>query len=184
MDPEARPAISRAPLYVTLAFFAVSIGLVLYALQGSAAPSVVIDRPGTPDQPRAVTVILRDYVFNPTPIYLIRGETVRFTIINGGLVAHEFVLGDDGVQAAWASADAAATPPNDFSTAPPASIPAGVGGLRVLLDSGQEQTVDYLVPDDGDLFLICHLPGHAERGMVGRIEFRTVGQTAAPSSVP
>ena len=112
---------------------------------------------------------MRDYVFNPTPLYLVRGETVRFNIVNGGLIEHDFVLGDTSVQAAWRDANARATPPAPFATAVPASVPPGVGGVRVLLPSGASTSVLYRVPVVGSLELICQLPGHAAQGMVGEV---------------
>jgi uncharacterized cupredoxin-like copper-binding protein len=119
-----------------------------------------------------VTVIMRDYRFDPTPVVLVPGETVRFTIFNGGLVEHDFVIGDEAVQRAWHAADAAATPPALLATAPPASVPPGTGGLRVLLGSGQKAVVEYEVPQDQVLALLCHIPGHIEKGMVGAVELR------------
>jgi uncharacterized cupredoxin-like copper-binding protein len=146
--------------------------LVLLGARLAAAPPPPPDFPwtGTPASPRPVNVILRDYSFDPTPLYLQPGETVEFNLINGGLVEHEFVLGDEGVQAAWALAHQLATPPAPFASAPPAEVPADTGGLRVLLVSGQSTTASYTVPADVALLLMCHLPGHVERGMVGRIE--------------
>jgi uncharacterized cupredoxin-like copper-binding protein len=116
-----------------------------------------------------VTVILRDYRFDPTPLYLFRGETIRLTVVNAGMVEHELVLGDAAVQAAWARADAAATPAAPFATAPPASAPAGTGGLRVLLPSGGSTSVIYEVPVQQQVLLLCNLPGHQERGMTGQV---------------
>ena len=49
--------------------------------------------------PRDVNVIMRDYHFDPTPLYLYAGETVRLNVFNGGMVEHELVLGDAAVQA-------------------------------------------------------------------------------------
>ncbi len=167
-----RPRPSRAPVYVTVAGFVIAMALVLFALRGFPAPEVVIDRPGTADAPRHVSVIMRDYRFQPAPLTLIPGERVRFTILNGGLEPHEFVLGDEAVQRAWAAADAAATPPLPLTTAPPASVPPGTGGVRVLLGSGSQGTVDFDVPQGGGLLLMCHLPGHVEKGMVGEIRTR------------
>jgi uncharacterized cupredoxin-like copper-binding protein len=166
---------SRAPVVVVIGFFAVAITLVLVGAQLSAspAPSVSVDRPGTSDAPRPVNVIMRDYHFDPTPVVLVAGETVRFTVFNAGLVIHEMTLGDAAVQAAWTSADAAATPPAPFATAPPASVPPGVGGLRVMVPSGGRVEVEYTVPSDETLLLRCNLPGHAEQGMVGEVELRT-----------
>ena len=128
-----------------------------------------VERAGTPEQPRDVNVIMRDYLFQPTPINLVPGETVRFNIINGGLLPHEFVLGDARVQAAWASADAAATPPAPLATAPLASLEAPVGGLRMYLDTGQQSSALFTVPAEGELRLACHIPGHVEEGMVGEV---------------
>ena len=151
-----------------LAGVLVLLGGSLAAAPASAPESLI---PGQPGVPRQVNVIMRDYRFDPTPIYLVPGESIRLNILNGGLVEHELVLGDARVQHAWAQADAAATPPAPFATAPPASVPPDLGGLRVLLGSGGSRSVDFVVPPVGELQLVCHLPGHAERGMVGRVEF-------------
>lgn len=132
-----------------------------------ASPSLGL--PGTAGAPREVTVIMRDYHFDPTPLYLFRGETIRLTVINAGMVEHELVLGDAAVQSAWVQADAAATPGAPFATAPPASVPAGTGGLRVVLPSGASSTLVYNVPPTGDVLLLCNLPGHQERGMIGQV---------------
>ncbi len=112
---------------------------------------------------------MRDYRFDPTPIFVVPGENIRLNVVNGGLVEHELVLGDAALQQAWSQADAAATPPGPFATAPPASVAPGLGGVRLVLTSGSATTVDYVVPTTGSLELICHLPGHAERGMVGQV---------------
>jgi len=139
------------------------------ALADSPAPEPVVASPGSAAFPRDVNVILRDYQFNPTPLYLVAGETVRLNIFNGGLVEHELVLGDAAVQEAWLEADARATPPAPFATAPPASVAPGTGGVRVLLPSGGSASVVYDVPAQPGLQLFCHLPGHTEQGMVGRV---------------
>ena len=111
---------------------------------------------------------MRDYRFDPTPVVLVPGETVRFTIFNAGLEVHDFVIGDADVQEAWHVADAAATPPNLFATAPPASVPPGTGGLRVFLRSGEQASVDYESPTTSYWPSSATSPGHIEKGMVGR----------------
>lgn len=155
---------------LTLAGLLVILGA---KLAGAPAPTPDLSRPGTPAEPRPVNVILRDYVFNPTPLYLVPGETVEFRLINGGLVRHELVLGDETVQRAWASANAAATPPGAFATAPPASVGPEVGGIEVSLAPGESRTVTYTVPVEEVLQLVCQLPGHVERGMVGSVILAT-----------
>jgi uncharacterized cupredoxin-like copper-binding protein len=168
--------ISRAPIVVVIVFAVVAITLVFIGMQrsGEPPPEVDITTAGTSDAPRDVTVIMRDYRFDPTPVVLVPGETVRFTIFNAGLEVHDFVIGDGDVQQAWSRADAAATPPNLLATAPPASVPPGTGGLRVFLRSGEQAAVDYDVPDDEQLSLLCHIPGHIEKGMIGRVDLRDV----------
>ena len=120
-------------------------------------------------------MIMRDFLFEPAPIRLFPGEAVRFTIVNAGLVAHDFVLGDADVQAAWDAADAAATPPIIGASAPPASVPPETGGIRVWLASGGTGDAVFLVPGATEaqrLQLACRIPGHAEEGMVGKLAIR------------
>jgi uncharacterized cupredoxin-like copper-binding protein len=148
---------------------AISLVLLGAALAARPVDSPPAGSPGTAQEPRNISIILRDYRFDPTPLFLYAGETVRLNILNGGMLEHELVLGDAQVQAAWAQADAAAGQPAPFATPPPASAPAGTGGLRVLLPSGGATSVVYTVPADGQLQLVCHLPGHAERGMIGQV---------------
>ena len=153
--------------------FGLAIALVVLgaALASQPAPKPASIAAGSPGSPRPVNVIMRDYRFDPTPLYVVPGETLRLNVVNGGLLEHELVLGDARVQQAWARAHAVATPPAGFATAPPASVPPGTGGLRLLLPSGGTTVADYAVPAEGTVQLVCHLPGHAERGMVGRVEF-------------
>jgi uncharacterized cupredoxin-like copper-binding protein len=152
---------------------AVALVILGATLAGGPAPPPRIPGPGTAGSPRPVNIILRDYRFDPTPLYLVPGEVVRLNVVNGGLVEHELVLGDPAYQAAWASADAAATPPAPFATAPPASVDPGLVGLRVVVPSGGSTVAQYEVPGSGTLQLICHLPGHAEQGMIGDVILRS-----------
>jgi uncharacterized cupredoxin-like copper-binding protein len=168
--------VSRAPFVVFIVFAVIAVTLVFIGMQRSSAPppDIEITTAGTTEEPRGVTVIMRDYRFDPTPIVLVPGETVRFTVFNAGLEVHDFVIGDGEVQRAWSEADAAATPPNMLSTAPPASVPPSTGGLRVFLRSGEQAEADYDVPSDEDLAVLCHIPGHIEKGMIGRVDLRDI----------
>ena len=159
-------------MVVLIAGAALAISLVLLgaALAGAPAPTPAPSaQPGTDESPRDVNVIMRDYHFDPTPLYLYPGETIRLNVFNAGMVDHELVLGDTSVQQAWSNADAAATPPGALATAPPASVEPGVGGLRIVLPSGGTTSVIYHVPLAGPLQMMCHLPGHLERGMVADV---------------
>jgi uncharacterized cupredoxin-like copper-binding protein len=164
--------ISRGPVVVLIvgATLAVSLVLLGAALAGAPPPAPpASEQPGTDAAPRDVNVIMRDYHFDPTPLYLFPGETVRLNVFNGGMVEHELVLGDDSVQAAWSAEDAANTPPAPFATSPPASVEPSVGGLRILLASGASTSVLYHVPSTGTLQMLCHLPGHLEQGMAADV---------------
>jgi uncharacterized cupredoxin-like copper-binding protein len=174
-QPVNNRRVSRAPVLILVGGLTLAVTLVLLAAAFAAAPAPVPDiaSPGTIESPRPVNVIMRDYHFDPTPLYLVPGETVRLNIVNAGLVEHELVLGDAAVQQAWAAADAAATPALPLATAPPASVPPGVGGLRILVASGGATSVEYTVPGSRDVELVCDLPGHAERGMVGQVLYIT-----------
>ncbi len=167
--------VSRAPVVVVLGGLALALAAVLVGAELSAAPpppaALTVAQAGTPAAPREVNVIMRDYVFLPDPIALVPGETVRLNVINGGLEPHELVLGGVDVQRAWATAEGAQTPPSVLATLPPASVPPGVAGLRVLLASGERTSVVYRVPIGGELTIACHIPGHLEQGMVGGVEF-------------
>ncbi len=161
-------------MVVVIVFGIIAAVLVLIGAQrpGEPPPDVVITHAGTPDAPRELVVIMRDYRFDPTPIVLVPGETVRIRVFNAGLDTHDLVLGDDPVQRAWSKADAEATPPNLLATAPPASVPPGTGGLRVQLGSGDSAVVDYVVPRGEALALLCHIPGHIQKGMVGAVQLQ------------
>jgi uncharacterized cupredoxin-like copper-binding protein len=175
---------SRAPVYVVIGFFVIAITLVLIGAarsQEKSNPQPSVLQPGTADAPRPVTVIMRDYLFEPNPLALVPGETIRLTAFDAGLEPHELVIGDQSVQDAWATANAAATPPGPFTTAPPASAPAETAGLRVFVQSGQEVTVDWTVPVTTEpLLMQCHLPGHLERGMTAGIVLTPIGPSASP----
>jgi uncharacterized cupredoxin-like copper-binding protein len=168
--------ISRGPVAVLIVGATLAVGLVLLGATLAAAPPPTPAAsllPGTDSAPRAVNVIMRDYHFDPTPLYLFPGETVELNVFNGGMIEHELVLGDASVQDAWAAADAVATPPADFATAPPASVDPSVGGVHILLPSGGSTSVVYHVPVSGPLQMLCHLPGHLERGMAADVVFVT-----------
>jgi uncharacterized cupredoxin-like copper-binding protein len=150
------------------------IAAIALLVLGCAAPATPAwtapTQAGTADAPRDINVIMRDYLFEPNPLVLHPGETVRFNIINAGLLPHEFVLGDAEVQAAWASAEAAATPPGFTATPPPVSLPPEQAGFRIFLVSGQSASATYQVPVGETLELACQIPGHVEQGMVGTVQ--------------
>jgi len=149
------------------------VAIAIVALGCDAGPPPVTPTPvaGTPEQPREVNLIARDYSFQPPTLDLIPGETVLLHVINGGLEVHEAVIGDEAVQAAWEDAEAATVgaPPGPT---PVVSVPPDVSGLRVVVRSGELVDLRWTVPDDaldsqaaGGWIVGCHIPGHLAKGM-------------------
>ncbi len=137
--------------------------------------------PGTSDQPRAVIIIAKDYTYLPAIVDLVPGESVVLQVVNGGLIVHEVVIGTPSVQDAWEAAEAATigAPPGPT---PVVSVAPELGGLRVVVESGERVDVPWTVPDDATLtgpWLVgCHIPGHWAEGMVVPIRF--VGPDGEP----
>jgi len=153
--------------FAALAF----IAAVAFAVAGCSAgatstPPIVA---GRSEAPREVNLIARDYSFVPPTLDLVPGETILLHVINGGLEVHEAVIGDASVQAAWETAEAATVggPPGPT---PVVHVPAEVGGLRLVVHSGERVDLAWTVPADAaaaaSAWLVgCHIPGHWAKGM-------------------
>ena len=134
--------------------------------------------PGTGAAPRDLNLIARDYVFDPSVLDVVPGETVNLHVINGGLDVHEAIIGDAAVQDAWEVAEAAAADPPPGPT-PAVSVPPEHTGLRVVVVSGQRLDVTWTFPLTSEPLVVgCHIPGHWAKGM--HIPVRLVGPTPAP----
>lgn len=141
--------------------------LAMAALACEAGPPAATPQPvaGTSDAPREINLIAKDYEFLPTTLDLIAGETVRLQVVNGGLAVHEAIIGDTEVQDAWEAAERATegAPPGPT---PEVSVPPGMEGLRIIVESGQRVDVVWTVPAAPEPLIVgCHIPGHWERGM-------------------
>ena len=181
MSSRAGRPVSSAPgslastvALATLATLALAAAVVLGACSSADATPPPIDRPGTPDQPREVNIVAKDYLFVPPEVRLIPGETVLLHVVNGGLAVHEVVIGDGTVQDAWeiAEAQTEGAPPGPT---PFVGVPPGVGGLRIVVGSGERRDVLYRVPDGGPLVVGCHIPGHYAKGMHVPVRFVAPG---------
>lgn len=154
---------------------ATSLVLLMAAACDSGPPATPPITPGTPESPREVILLAKDYAFIPAVVDLVPGETVTFQIVNGGLAVHEAVLGPMPVQDAWEAAEAptASAPPGPT---PEVSVPPGVAGLRIVVGSGERRDVTWTVPGDaaaepGGWLVGCHIPGHWAQGMVVPVRF-------------
>ena len=155
----------------------VVLGVIVAACDGGARPPTPPVRAGTSAAPREVNIVLKDWLFLPDPVDVVPGETVLLHVVNGGLEIHELVIGDQAVQDAWESAEAATAgaPPGPT---PVVSVPPELAGVRVVVASGQRVDVTWTVPaaigEIGGLLVGCHIPGHWAKGM-------RAGIVAAPS---
>lgn len=146
----------------------------LTACNASPKPTPAIT-PGSPERPRAVIIITKDYTYLPAIVEMVPGESVTLQIVNGGLAVHEVVIGPMRVQDAWEAAEAATVgaPPGPT---PRVSVAPDIAGLRVVIQSGQRVDVAWTVPADaattGQSWLVgCHIPGHWAEGMVVPVRF-------------
>ena len=152
-----------------------TLAAALVGCAGSAGTTTPQPGPGTSEAPREVNIIARDYRFDPDPVDLAPGETVVLHLINGGLEVHEFVLGDDSVQAAWEAAEAvtAGAPPGPT---PVVSVAPASAGLRVVLRSGERADVRWTVPPDPSSLIVgCHIPDHWAKGMRAAVRILAAG---------
>jgi uncharacterized cupredoxin-like copper-binding protein len=146
----------------------VVIAAVIAACDAGVPPPTPPIVPGSSVTPREVNIVMKDWVFLPDPIDVVPGETILLHVVNGGLIVHEAVIGDRAVQDAWEAAEGAAANPPPGPT-PLVSVPAGVAGIRVVVQSGQRVDVVWTVPSDpaavAGLILGCHIPEHWSKGM-------------------
>jgi uncharacterized cupredoxin-like copper-binding protein len=155
----------------TVAVACLLVALVAGCQASGPVSAPPIDRAGTPERPREVNLIARDYTFEPAELRLVTGETVLLHVVNAGLDVHEAIIGDAAVQEAWerAEADAAGGPPG---SSPAVSVPPELAGLRILVGSGQRDDAVYEVPATRLAITVgCHIPGHFARGMVIPVRF-------------
>ena len=103
---------------------------------------------------RTVEVRIEHSRFLPDDIRVRAGETVRFVVVNGDPIDHEFLVGDEGVQ----KIHERGTEAHHGARPGEISIPAG-----------DTKTTTYTFSEPGSLIYGCHLPGHYDNGMRGQI---------------
>lgn len=103
---------------------------------------------------RTVEVTIHYSRFDPSALTFEPGTTVRFEIRNTDPIDHEFILGDEEVQAIHERGTEAhhGARPGEIS------IPAGT-----------TRTTTYTFAERGVLIFGCHFPGHYAFGMRGTV---------------
>ena len=93
--------------------------------------------------------------FAPDNLTVIQGTRVRFLVVNGDPIHHEFITGDDEVHDRHANGTEGEHP----------SIPG-----EVSVDPNGTAITTFTFEEPGIYEFACHLPGHYEYGMRGEIE--------------
>jgi Cu+-exporting ATPase len=169
LHPPLRAKVSEYAYLAGIALIALLIGAgalalatktdTMNSLSGNASAMSMDKTASIPLADRAFTIETSDQLrFNPASIDVREGETIAFTITNGGSIDHEFVIGDAAVQSEHE-----------------AEMGGGMGemdedeGNAVLVPAGKTATLIYTFDQPGTLFYGCHVAGHYAAGMEGTI---------------
>jgi len=128
--------------------FRVIAVMVLVAAMGASAAAAA--RPNV----RTVELTIHHSRFSASNLEVKEGEEVRFVVRNDDPIAHELIIGPMPVQLRHESGKEQWHPP----------IP---GEVSVALFSTAETS--YVFDEPGTVWFGCHLPGHWDYGMQGRI---------------
>ncbi len=122
-----------------------------------------IGRPGNPEAvARNIEIEARDIAFDVTQLTIKPGTTVRFVIRNTGKLPHEFVLGTASEQAEHAKEMQGMMPGMKHDDPNAVTVEPGQTAELIWQFSEQPQQIEYA----------CHVPGHFEAGMLGKIDLR------------
>lgn len=126
-----------------ICLYLVTISLVLVACGGGeSAPTTDIN------------VTLKDFQFTPTSFTVPAGEEITVHAVNDGGVIHSFVIMNLGQTAGTEYNDE--DHPNVYWEV---EVPAG----------GSADTSFTAPTEPGEYEVVCHIPGHIQAGMVGKL---------------
>ena len=111
---------------------------------------------GSPGDPADATTTIEvaaldELAFEPSSIEVEEGDTVTFVVSNDGEVPHEFVLGDESYQQSQGE------------------HMDEHGANAVHLSAGDTQELTWTFTEAGTLEFACHVDGHYDGGMRGKI---------------
>ena len=129
-------------------------GIVAVALAGLMAVAIGAGRGAAETPDRTIEIDIHYSHFEPTRLTVPVGVPIRFILVNGDPIDHEWIVGDAAVH----ERHRAGTEPSHRARPTEQSIAAG---------ETVETVVTFETP--GTLAFICHLPGHEAHGMVGSI---------------
>lgn len=118
---------------------------------------------GVPGEESAATETIKvdatkGFTFAPDSLEVRRGETVTFAVTNRDKIPHEFVLGNKQYQDLHETQMKAGGVNHDY------------GAFSVRVKPGETQSVTWKFEKRGKILFACHLPGHYDEGMFGRLD--------------
>jgi uncharacterized cupredoxin-like copper-binding protein len=178
LHPSLRERVANWGYLIGIGILAIAIGVVaikyvpdggeamgMGSSDGSAAEMALPDR----TIPVQVT---SDFRFAPDAVTVPQGETVAFVVTNDTDVEHEFVIGDEAVQAE-----------HETEMADGTESMTEMGDKPYAIDVPAHSTVTlvYTFDEAGELIMGCHVPGHYAAGMRGTITVQPANPDAATS---
>ena len=134
---------------------------------GGHAAKMAVGKPGKMAQvKRSIEIIMTetddgDMLFKPKSVKVKKGETIRFVVINAGVLEHEFVL-DTHKEIMKHKAVMKKFPEMEHDD--PNSV---------RLDEGKKGEIVWKFSNNGTFEFACLIPGHYEAGMKGTIKVAT-----------
>lgn len=108
-----------------------------------------------------IEIEMVEFGYLPTSVDIPAGKPVTLRFTNTGKVVHEAMIGDAHMQEEFAAADGHEDADGD------AGHHADV--MAVTVEPGKTADLKVVIDEPGEWFLGCHLTGHWEAGMVGKI---------------
>lgn len=103
--------------------------------------------------------------FEPSPVSVEAGETVRFVVTNTGELQHSFTLGTPAYQRRHEK-QMRGTPVDELAGHMD-DVPNGI-----VVPPGESRTLIWAFEQGGPVQFACHIPGHYDAGMKGRIRLQ------------
>jgi Cu+-exporting ATPase len=169
LHPPLRRRVVEVGYLAAIGVVAIAIGAlaIIYAPDESSADMGMDDDSAAaalavPD--RTVQIEATDQLrFGPDQISVSKGETIAFVITNTGSLPHEFVIGDESVQAEHEAEMATGEDEMDEMDDKPYAVD---------VPAGETVTLVYTFDEEGELIAGCHVPGHYGAGMKATITVR------------
>lgn len=112
------------------------------------------------DADRVIEIDATDaFTFEPDQVEVAVGETVTFRVVNVGNLPHDFTIGDAATQDDH-EAEMAEMPMGD---------PDGHDANAMTILAGETAEMTWTFTEAGTILMGCHIPGHYDAGMRGKI---------------